>query len=215
MRGKNGKSQLNGFLDAGSHLRGDLHFDDTFRIDGKLTGKVDSDGDLYVGQSGEVEGEIRVGRLVVSGRVQAVVQAQRVEVAAGGQLRGEIVTPTLVIDEGAIFEGLSRMVERGAPLALSGAVRQERGRNGAAIAVLVSGYGNLAYVTYTASGGAYELVRPTWQIVGVAALGVVLVGTSGFVGWIFGATLAQRYLVRIGHPTAEERREARRGHWWR
>ena len=112
MRVKNGKSQLNGFLDAGSHLRGDLHFEDTFRIDGKLTGKVDSAGDLYVGEHGEVEGEVRVGRLFVSGKVKAVVQAQRVEVAPGGQLRGEVETPTLVIDEGAVFEGQSRMVER-------------------------------------------------------------------------------------------------------
>jgi cytoskeletal protein CcmA (bactofilin family) len=111
MRGKNGKGQLNGFLDAGSHLQGDLHFEDTFRIDGRLTGKVDSQGDLYVGEHGEVEGDIRVGRLYVSGRVKAVVHAQRVEVAPGGQLRGEVETPCLVIDEGAIFEGLSRMLE--------------------------------------------------------------------------------------------------------
>jgi cytoskeletal protein CcmA (bactofilin family) len=111
MRAKNGKGQLNGFLDAGSHLRGELHFEDTFRIDGKLTGKVDSTGDLYVGEHGEVEGEVKVGRLFVSGKVQAVVQAGRVEVAPGGQLRGEVETPSLVIDEGAIFEGQSRMVE--------------------------------------------------------------------------------------------------------
>ena len=126
MRGKNGKSQLNGFLDAGSHLRGDLHFEDTFRIDGKLTGKVDSDGDLYVGERGEVEGEVRVGRLFVSGVVKAVVLAKRVEVAPGGQLRGEIETPTLVIDEGAIFEGQSRMVEREAAPAVLSAARSGR-----------------------------------------------------------------------------------------
>ena len=111
----NGKSQLNGFLDAGSHLRGDLHFEDTFRIDGKLTGKVDSTGDLYVGERGEVEGEVKVGRLFVTGKVDAVVHADRVEVAPGGQLRGQVETPTLVIDEGAIFEGQSRMVERRGP----------------------------------------------------------------------------------------------------
>ena len=112
MKPKNGKSQLNGFLDAGSHLRGELHFEDTFRIDGRLTGKVESAGDLYVGEHGEVEGEIKVGRLFVTGKVQAVVQAQRVEIAPGGQLRGEVATPCLVVDEGAIFEGQSRMVER-------------------------------------------------------------------------------------------------------
>ena len=113
MKARNGgKSQLNGFLDAGSHLRGELHFEDTFRIDGRLTGKVDSDGDLYVGERGEVQGEVRVGRLFVTGKVDAVISAQRVEVAAGGQLRGEVSTPCLVIDEGAIFEGQARMVER-------------------------------------------------------------------------------------------------------
>jgi cytoskeletal protein CcmA (bactofilin family) len=113
MKAKNGgKSQLNGFLDAGSHLRGELHFEDTFRVEGRLTGKVDSDGDLYVGERGEVAGEVRVGRLFVTGKVDAVVQAQRVEVAPGGQLRGEVSTPCLVIDEGAIFEGQARMVER-------------------------------------------------------------------------------------------------------
>ena len=122
MRSKNGKSQLNGFLDAGSHLRGDLHFEDTFRIDGRLTGKVDSAGDLYVGERGEVEGEVKVGRLFVTGKVDAVVNAQRVEIAAGGQLRGEVVTPCLVIDEGAIFEGQARMVERAAaPAAIASA----------------------------------------------------------------------------------------------
>jgi cytoskeletal protein CcmA (bactofilin family) len=113
MRGKEGgKSQLNGFLDAGSHLHGELHFDDTFRIEGRLTGKVHSSGDLYVGQGGEVQGEVRVGRLFVTGKVDALIQAQRVEIAAGGQLRGEVSTPCLVIDEGAIFEGQARMVER-------------------------------------------------------------------------------------------------------
>jgi cytoskeletal protein CcmA (bactofilin family) len=117
MKGKNGKSQLNGFLDAGSHLRGELHFEDTFRIEGRLTGKVHSNGDLYVGQGGEVEGEVRVGRLFVTGKVDALIQAQRVEVAAGGQLRGEVSTPCLVIDEGAIFEGQARMVERERPVA--------------------------------------------------------------------------------------------------
>ena len=120
MKARNGgKSQLNGFLDAGSHLRGELHFEDTFRIDGRLTGNVDSDGDLYVGERGEVQGEIRVGRLFVTGKVDAVIQAQRVEVAAGGQLRGEVNTPCLVIDEGAIFEGQARMVERERPLAVA------------------------------------------------------------------------------------------------
>lgn len=110
-----GKSQLNGFLDGGSHLEGKLHFEDTFRVEGKLTGAVESEGSLYVGDRGEIRGEIRVAQLYVSGFVDAVVVAtDRVEVAAGGRLQGEVTAPCLVIEEGAIFQGQSKMVDRAA-----------------------------------------------------------------------------------------------------
>jgi len=106
------KGDLNGFLDRGSHLRGELHFDDTFRIDGRLTGGVDSEGDLYVGESGHLEGDIKVGRLYVSGTVAGTVTAvDRVEVAVGGRLLAEVETPCLVLEEGAFFQGVSKMVE--------------------------------------------------------------------------------------------------------
>ncbi len=45
--GKQG--DLNGFLDGGSHLQGELRFEASFRVDGKLTGLVESQGDLIVG----------------------------------------------------------------------------------------------------------------------------------------------------------------------
>jgi hypothetical protein len=74
---KSAQGDLNGFLDAGSHIVGELHFDDTFRIDGKLTGKVISDGELVVGERGEVDGEIDVRRVYVSGIVKGRVRAGR------------------------------------------------------------------------------------------------------------------------------------------
>ena len=77
------RGDLNGFLDAGSHIEGDLHFEDTFRVDGRLSGRVVSKGDLVVGEQGQVEGEIRVGRIFISGTVKGSVRAvQRVEITA-------------------------------------------------------------------------------------------------------------------------------------
>jgi cytoskeletal protein CcmA (bactofilin family) len=132
MKAKNGggKSQLNGFLDAGSHLRGELHFDDTFRIEGRLTGKVDSDGDLYVGQGGEVQGEVRVGRLFVTARSTRRSRRNASRSPPAVQLRGEVSTPCLVIDEGAIFEGQARMVERERPAAATSAAARARRLSG-------------------------------------------------------------------------------------
>jgi cytoskeletal protein CcmA (bactofilin family) len=111
---------LNGFLDAGSHIKGDLHFEDTFRVDGKVTGKVVSDGDLVIGAGGEVDGEVTVGRVFVSGVLRGRVKtSKRLEIAAGGRVFATLETPSLVIEDGAFFEGQSAMV-RETPVAEMG-----------------------------------------------------------------------------------------------
>ena len=117
LRGQGSSGDLNGFLDAGSHIKGDLHFEDTFRVDGKVSGKVLSDGDLVVGTSGEVDGEVMVGRVFVSGTLRGRIQAsKRIEIAAGGRVYATLETPSLVIEDGAFFEGQSAM-GRETPLA--------------------------------------------------------------------------------------------------
>lgn len=100
------QNDLNGFLDNGSHLHGELRFDASFRVDGKLTGTVESAGDLIVGESGEVEGEVRVGQIFISGTVRGTVRATaKVQIAPAGKVFAEIHTPKLVIEDGAVFEG--------------------------------------------------------------------------------------------------------------
>ena len=104
------QSDLNGFLDSGSDVQGELRFEASFRVDGKFTGTVVSEGDLMVGQGGEVEGELRVGRVFVSGTVRGNVSAlRRVQIAAGGKVFADVATPSLVIEDGAFFEGRCAM----------------------------------------------------------------------------------------------------------
>ena len=97
---------LNGFMDEGTEFNGELRFRDTFRIDGRLKGRVVSDNTLIVGESGQVEADIDCGvvsiRGVVSGRVQG---RQRIEVLAGARVQATLVAPRLVIEEGAFFQG--------------------------------------------------------------------------------------------------------------
>jgi cytoskeletal protein CcmA (bactofilin family) len=112
-------SDLNGFLDNGSHLHGELRFDASFRVDGKLTGTVQSEGDLIVGESGEIEGEIKIGQVFVSGTVRGVIHAGRkIQIAPGGKVYAEIDTPALVIEDGATFEGRCSMSRDGARSAI-------------------------------------------------------------------------------------------------
>ena len=108
--GRGAHGELNGFLDSGSHIEGDLHFEQTFRVDGKVSGKVISEGDLVVGEKGEVAGEIRGGRGFVSGTVGGTIRAAgRLEIGVRGRVFGELETPSLVFEEGAHFEGTCTM----------------------------------------------------------------------------------------------------------
>ncbi len=114
-KGSGTQGDLNGFLDAGSHMTGELKFEDTFRIDGRFTGKVFSGGDLIVGEHGEVDGEVEVSRVHVSGTVRGTVRApERLDVAATGKILADISTPKLTIEEGAYFEGRCSMGKRDA-----------------------------------------------------------------------------------------------------
>lgn len=115
------KGDLNGFLDAGSQMDGELSFEDTFRVDGRLAGKVTSKGDLVVGENGEVNGDVEVGRLYVSGTLKGTVKAAtRIEITANGRVQGDIETPTLVIEEGGFYEGRCTMEIPAQPERLSG-----------------------------------------------------------------------------------------------
>ncbi|HTQ79276.1 MAG TPA: polymer-forming cytoskeletal protein [Thermoanaerobaculia bacterium] len=116
MRGKSDArpSDLNGFLDSGSYLEGELRFDTSFRIDGKFHGKVTSEGDLMVGEGGEIEGELTIGRIFISGTIRGHLRAtRRVQIAPSGKVFADIETPSLEIEDGALFEGRCSMVREG------------------------------------------------------------------------------------------------------
>ncbi len=101
---------LNGFLDAGCEVQGDLRFQNTFRVHGHFSGTVESEGELIVGEGGVVEGVVRVGELSVSGRLEGRVEAsKRIEIGVNGHVEGEISSPVLVIASGAFFQGQCTM----------------------------------------------------------------------------------------------------------
>lgn len=101
----------NGF--GGPELEGELSFKDLLRINGHVAGKVFSDkGTLIVDTSAKVEAKINVGVCVVSGMVVGdIVGHERVEVAPGATVIGDIATRSLSIKPGAVFQGDCRMLK--------------------------------------------------------------------------------------------------------
>ncbi|MFL6291844.1 MAG: polymer-forming cytoskeletal protein [Thermoanaerobaculia bacterium] len=104
------QNDLNGFLDTGSHVEGELRFETSFRVDGRFTGQVNTAGDLIVGEGGEVEGDLRVGQVFISGTVKGTIRAaRRIQISARGKVFAEIDTPALVVEDGAFFQGRCTM----------------------------------------------------------------------------------------------------------
>lgn len=103
-------ADLNGFLDRGTEFTGELRFRDLMRIDGKFKGKIQSPNTLIVGEGGEVDAEIDVGTASVSGRVEGTLKAKsKIEIHAKGRVYGTLITPSLVIEDGAMFQGKCEM----------------------------------------------------------------------------------------------------------
>lgn len=97
---------LNGFVDAGCTIRGELEFANSFRLDGKVEGTIRSKSELLVGEGGVVDGEVEVARCLVGGEVRGVLRAsEQVVLHATARVWADIHTPALVMEDGALLEG--------------------------------------------------------------------------------------------------------------
>lgn len=104
------KGDLNAFLGEGTTFKGNLTFEGTVRVDGKLTGEIFTKDTLVIGSSAEVHADIHTGSLVVSGTVKGNITAEKkVELHASARLYGNISAPSLTIAEGVVFEGSCTM----------------------------------------------------------------------------------------------------------
>lgn len=112
LKGLGAAEDLNGFMDEGTEFLGEIRFRNVLRIDGRLKGKVVSDNTLIVGESGHVEADIDCGVVSIRGTVRGRVHGrQRIELLAGCRVLATLVTPKLVIEDGAFFQGDCRMGE--------------------------------------------------------------------------------------------------------
>ena len=97
-------------LAKGVVLKGEIHVEGTVRIDGRLDGDIQTKGQVIIGEDGVVQGTITAGTVISSGRIKAKVMAdERVQLMRTATLIGEVLTPVLIIEEGAKLQGVMDM----------------------------------------------------------------------------------------------------------
>ena len=99
-------SNSGAYLDAGSRISGKLNFETPARIDGHVEGEINAKDSLTIGESAVVAAQIKADSVIVAGKVSGdIVAAHRIEIRPSAKVLGNITAPTLVINEGALFEG--------------------------------------------------------------------------------------------------------------
>jgi cytoskeletal protein CcmA (bactofilin family) len=99
------ETKLAGLIDMDSEFKGELTFKGSFRIEGTFKGTIISDSLLVVGEKGKVEADVKVGQLIINGEIRGTLEAtDRIEIHDKGRVFGTLLTPTLVVEEGAYLE---------------------------------------------------------------------------------------------------------------
>jgi len=99
------ETKITGFFDNGTEFKGELKFKGSFRIDGYFQGKIESDSMLIIGDKGKVEAEVHIGFIIINGEFKGDIKAaEKVEINSNGRVTGTILTPKLVVEEGAYLE---------------------------------------------------------------------------------------------------------------
>src|SRR5215831_9814066 len=104
---------LSGFVGSGTVITGEASFKSMLRVDGRFSGRIAStDGTLIVGAGGQVDANIEVAVATIHGIVNGdIVATDRIELGRAAKLTGNIQAPSLMIEQGAVFEGSCQMTQ--------------------------------------------------------------------------------------------------------
>jgi cytoskeletal protein CcmA (bactofilin family) len=107
------KQKPSGTFLVQAELTGDFSFKDMVRVNGHIAGSVYSKiGTIIVDTEAQVDAKVDVAVAVISGTVRGeIVARERVELGPASKIYGNIWTRSIVIKDGAIFEGVCRMIE--------------------------------------------------------------------------------------------------------
>ncbi len=92
-------------------FEGNISTSSSTRIDGKLIGKISGENTLIVGERGVILGEIKASGIIVYGRVEGIIDSEKLEIKSTGIVTGDIFIDKLIIEEGGIYNGRCGMNE--------------------------------------------------------------------------------------------------------
>ncbi len=95
---------------AGTTITGDLKTAGVIRLNGSLTGNLETSEKLVIGQKGRVEGEVKCKNADIEGKISGTINVQELlSLKKTAEIEGDIVTKQLSVEPGAVFTGTCKM----------------------------------------------------------------------------------------------------------
>lgn len=89
-----------------TQIKGEMTFEGSAKILGKFDGKIVSKGEVQIGQGAVCKATIEASTVIVDGEVAGNITArERVKLNASAKVTGDMVAKTLIVAEGAAFQG--------------------------------------------------------------------------------------------------------------
>ncbi|ABR49292.1 protein of unknown function DUF583 [Alkaliphilus metalliredigens QYMF] len=91
---------------------GTFHAEGTVRIDGKIDGEINVKGDIFLGETSLITGNVNGSNVLLAGKVEGNVHtSEQLRITATGILCGDIEVKSFIVDENAQFHGNCKMIE--------------------------------------------------------------------------------------------------------
>lgn len=103
---RNDKSTSMNILAQGAVLKGNINLDGQLKIYGRVEGEITSSSEVYIGDSGIVEGNIKAASMEVAGTFRGNAEVSgALLVSSTGKIIGDLMIGTLNFSAGAVMRG--------------------------------------------------------------------------------------------------------------
>jgi cytoskeletal protein CcmA (bactofilin family) len=93
-------------IDRNSSIEGTFTTTRDVRVEGMVRGKIVCQGLLYIAESADVDATVEAASVTVAGKLTGDVTCRgRLQITSSGRMSATVTTESLVIDEGAFYEG--------------------------------------------------------------------------------------------------------------
>lgn len=107
------KNDISAVIEEGCKFEGNLSFNGIARIAGMVNGSIFSNDTVIISEGAIINADIHANVILMSGTVKGNIKAiSRVEIIRPARFEGTITTPSLIVEEGVIFHGTTKMSDK-------------------------------------------------------------------------------------------------------